>query len=107
MGLFDGQSENSFKYQDDDGDGEIPKPRIIFDGNYSINGNDTMCRKDQPSYDSLDGIYETHFKRLKSKRKGRESAKAKANVYFFSCDFDGGVGVGVGVGGGDEDCIFS
>ena len=78
MGLFDGQSENAFKDQDDDGNGEIPKPRIIFDSHYSINGNETMCRKNKPGYDSFDGVYETHLKRLKTMRKREKALRAKA-----------------------------
>ena len=78
LGLFYGQSENAFKDQDDDGNGEIPKPRIIFDSHYSINGNETMCRKNKPGYDSFDGVYETHLKRLKTMRKREKALRAKA-----------------------------
>ena len=40
--LFNSQSKDAFKDEDDNGDREVPKPRIILDGDDTIDGNHSM-----------------------------------------------------------------
>ena len=58
--FFDGQGKYTFENQYDDGGTQIPKPRIVFDGNYSKNGYEAMCWENETRYDGFDGIYEGH-----------------------------------------------
>ena len=47
LSLFNGKRENSFENENNYGHREVPKPRVVFDRDNPVDGDDPVSRKNE------------------------------------------------------------